>query len=76
MYNNKQCLTINRSCDKLCVKILLKHGADGEMRMAGGWTPAHCAAERGSLAILQALVQRGVSLTKKEFCRRHTQTSS
>ena len=51
----------------ICVKILLEHGADDEMRMAGGWTPAHCAAERGSLAILQALVQRGVSVTKKDF---------
>ena len=37
------------------------------MRMTGGWTPAHCAAERGSLAILQALVQKGVSVTKKDF---------
>jgi len=37
------------------------------MRMAGGWTPAHCDAERGSLAILQALVLRGVKLTKKDF---------
>ena len=45
-------------------KILLEHGPDGEMRMAGGWTSAHCAAERGSLAILQAMVQRGVSVTK------------
>ena len=51
----------------ICVKILLEHGADGEMRMAGGWTPAHCAAERGSLEILQALVQKGVSVTKKDF---------
>ena len=42
----------------ICVKIPLEHGADGEMHMAGGWTPAHCAGERGSLAILQALVQR------------------
>ena len=30
----------------MCVKILLEHGADGEMRMAGGRTHAHCAAER------------------------------
>ena len=37
------------------------------MRMTGGWTPAHCAAERGSLAILQALVQKGVNVTKKDF---------
>ena len=51
----------------ICVNILLEHGADGEMHMAGGWTPAHCAAESGSLAILQALVQRGVSVTKKDF---------
>ena len=35
-----------------CVEKLLEHGADGEMRMAGGWTPAHCAAECGSLEIL------------------------
>ena len=41
----------------ICVKILLEHGADGEMRMAGGWTPAHCAAERRSLAMLQAMVR-------------------
>ena len=51
----------------ICAKILLEHGADGEMPMAGGWTPAHCAAQRGSLTILQALVQRGVSVTKKDF---------
>ena len=43
----------------ICVKILLEHGADGEMRMAGGWTLAHCATERGSLAL--------VSVTKKDF---------
>ena len=49
------------------VKILLVHGAEDEMCMAGGWTPAHCDAERGSLAILQAPVLRGVRLTKKDF---------
>ena len=53
----------------ICVKILREHGADGELRMTGGLTPAHCAAKRGSLAILQALVQRGVSVTKKDFAR-------
>ena len=51
----------------MCVKILLEHGADGGMRIAGGWTHAHCAVERGSLAILQALVQRGLNVTKKDF---------
>ena len=51
----------------MCVKILLEHGPDGEMRMAGGWTHAHCAAERGSLTILQALVQRGLNVTKTDF---------
>ena len=51
----------------MCVKILLEHGADGGMRMAGGWTHAHCAAERGSLAVLQALVQKGLNVTKKDF---------
>ena len=49
-----------------CVEKLLEYGADGEMRMAGGWTPAHCAAEKGCLAILQALVENGVSVTKKD----------
>ena len=51
----------------ICVKILLEHGADGEMCMAGEWTPAHCTTERETLAILQALVQRAVSVTKKDF---------
>ena len=37
------------------------------MRMTGGWTPAHCDAERESQAVLQALVQRGVRVTKKDF---------
>ena len=50
-----------------CVEKLLEHGADGEMRMAGGWTPAHCAAEKGCVAILQALVDNGVSVTKKDY---------
>ena len=49
----------------ICVKIILEHGADGEMRMAGGWTPAHFDAERGSLVILQALLQRGVSILQE-----------
>ena len=43
----------------------MEHVADGEMHTAGGWTPAHCVAERGSLAILQALVQRRVNVTKR-----------
>lgn len=49
-----------------CVEKLLEHGADGEMRMAGGWTPAHCAAEKGSVEILQVLVDNGASVTKKD----------
>lgn len=49
-----------------CVEKLLEHGADGEMRMAGGWTPAHCAAEHGSVAILQALAENGIGVTKKD----------
>lgn len=49
-----------------CVEKLLEHGADGEMRMAGGWTPAHCAAENGSVEILQVLVDNGASVTKKD----------
>lgn len=49
-----------------CVEKLLEHGADGEMRMAGGWTPAHCAAEKGSVEILQVLVDNRASVTKKD----------
>ena len=41
----------------------MEHGADGSMRMTGGRTPAHCAAEKGSVAVLQALVDNGVSIT-------------
>lgn len=36
------------------------------MRMSGGWTPAHCAAERGSVKILQALIDAGVSVTMED----------
>ncbi|EDO40644.1 predicted protein [Nematostella vectensis] len=49
-----------------CVKKLLEHCADGEMRMSGGWTPAHCAAERGSINVLRALADGGVSLTEED----------
>lgn len=49
-----------------CVEKLLEHGADGEMRMAGGWTPAHCAAEKGNVKILQVLVDNGASVMKKD----------
>ena len=49
-----------------CAEKLLEHGADGEMRMAGGWTPAHYAAEKGSVEILRALVENGASVTKKD----------
>lgn len=39
------------------VKRLLDHGADMEMRMTGGWIPAHCAAEGGHVVVLRLLME-------------------
>lgn len=38
-------------------KLLLDHGADAQMRMTGGWTPAHCAAEGGHVEVLKVLIE-------------------
>ena len=37
-------------------KLLLDYGADAQMRMTGGWTPAHCAAEGGHIAVLKLFI--------------------
>ena len=50
-----------------CIKVLLEHCADGDMRMIGGWTPAHCAAEHGHLDVLQALIDGDVSVDKEDY---------
>ena len=42
-----------------CVKLLLENKADASIKMAGGWTPAHCAAEMGRLAVLKVMVEFG-----------------
>ena len=34
---------------KKCVYVLLKAGADANSRTDAGWTPAHCACERGQV---------------------------
>ena len=38
-------------------KLLLDYGADPQMRMTGGWTPAHCAAEGGYTEVLKILIE-------------------
>ncbi len=38
-------------------KLLLDYGADAQMRMTGGWTPAHCAAEGGHIEVLKMLIK-------------------
>jgi ankyrin repeat protein len=38
-------------------KLLLDYGADAQMRMTGGWTPAHCAAEGGHIEVLKILIE-------------------
>ena len=40
-----------------CVKLLLSRGADPRSPAASAWTPLHYAALRGSLPVVQALVQ-------------------
>ena len=37
------------------MRLLLQHGAQGDVRMDMDWTPAHCAAEAGRLPALRAL---------------------
>ena len=37
--------------------MLLDYGADAQMRMTGGWTPAHCAAEGGHIEVLKLLIE-------------------
>tara|TARA_R110002050_G_scaffold81205_6_gene173601 strand:+ start:2100 stop:2486 length:387 start_codon:yes stop_codon:yes gene_type:complete len=39
------------------VKVLLKAGAQPNIRDSSGWTPLHCAAKQGHLRICEALLQ-------------------
>ena len=41
------------------IALLLKHGADVEVRMPNGWTPLHTAARRGRFSAVEALVKAG-----------------
>lgn len=38
-------------------KLLLDYGADVQLRMTGGWTPAHCAAEGGHIEVLKLFIE-------------------
>ena len=49
-----------------CIKLLLDHNADPTVRMVGGWTPAHCAAEDGRLNSLRVLHDNGAALCLPE----------
>ena len=49
-----------------CIKLLLDHEADSTVRMTGGWTPAHCAAEEGRLNSLHVLHEHGAALCLTE----------
>ena len=40
-----------------CCKVLLQNGANPNMRMRQGWTPAHCAAEIGNIEVLKLLME-------------------
>ena len=50
---------ICRTGFKKCTKLLLDYGADSQMRMVGGWTAAHCAAEGGHLEVLKIFIEHG-----------------
>ncbi|XP_028406330.1 ankyrin repeat domain-containing protein 66-like [Dendronephthya gigantea] len=49
-----------------CIKLLMENDADATVRMAGGWTPAHCAAEEGKLNSLRVLHEHGAPLCLTE----------
>ena len=47
------------------VILLLKHGADANVREQGGFTPLHAAAQNGNVEIIRALLMGGADLTIK-----------
>ena len=59
-------LFINCVGNASCIKLLLDHEADSTVRMTGGWTPAHCAAEEGRLNSLHVLHEHGAALCLTE----------
>jgi ankyrin repeat protein len=45
--------------DHATVRLLVQRGADVNHRAAGGWTPLHLAASRGSLPVIELLLEAG-----------------
>ncbi len=50
------------------VRILIEHGARPCLRTEHGWTPAHCAAESGRLAVLRLLHSLHAPIDKEDCC--------
>ncbi len=46
-------------------ELLLRHGADANIREQGGHTPLHAAAEYGDIAMIQTLIYGGADLTAR-----------
>jgi ankyrin repeat protein len=46
-------------------ELLLKHGADANIREQGGSTPLHAAAQNGDLAMIRTLIYGGADLTAR-----------
>ena len=47
------------------VELLLKYGADANIREQGGYTPLHAAAQNGDLEMIRALIYGGADLTAR-----------
>lgn len=45
--------------------LLLKHGADANIREQGGYTPVHAAAQNGDIAMIRTLIYGGADLTAR-----------
>lgn len=52
-----------RNGDVECVKILLRYGADIEVKDSSGWRPLHTAAFSGECAMVQFLIKNGACVT-------------
>jgi ankyrin repeat protein len=46
-------------------ELLLKHGADANIREQGGYTPLHAAAQNGDLDMINTLLYGGADLVAK-----------
>ena len=46
-------------------ELLLRHGADANIREQGGHTPLHAAAENGDIAMIRTLIYGGADLTAR-----------